>query len=61
MKEMSIGELMAQHMNEEKKIAKMSSKGQQRSLPKIHEVNPEEEIEHYEDIILKSGGEIEKL
>ena len=30
--EMSTGELMAQHMNEEKKIAKMSCREQQRSF-----------------------------
>ena len=40
-KEMSIGELVAQHINEEKKMAKMLSKGQQRSLPTILEVSPE--------------------
>ena len=41
MKEMSIGELVAQHINEEKKMAKMPSKGQQRSFPTILEVSPE--------------------
>ena len=52
---------MAQHMNEEKKMAKMSSKGQQRSLPTILEVSPEEEMKYYEDITSKSGGELEKF
>ena len=61
MKEMSIGELVAQHMNNEKKMAKMSSKGQQRSLPTILEVSPEEEMKYYEDITSKSGGELKKL
>ena len=61
MKEMSIGELVAQHMNDEKKMAKMFSKGQQRSLPTIIKVSPEKEMEYYEDITSKSGGELEKL
>ena len=41
MREMSIGEILAQQMNKEKKMPKMSSKGQQRSLPAILEVSPE--------------------
>ena len=49
-KEMSIGELMAQHMNE----------GQQESLPTILKVNLEQEMDHYEDITLRNGGEFEK-
>ena len=60
-KEMSIGELMVQHMNEEREMTKMSSKGQQRNLSTSLEVSPEEEIEYYEDITLKSSGNLEKL
>ena len=50
--EISIEELMAQNMYEE----------QQRSLPSILEENLEkEEMEYYEDITIKRGGELEKL
>ena len=51
-KELSIEELMAQYMKKE----------QQRSFPTNLDEKPEkEDVEHKEDITLKSGGEIEKL
>ena len=52
MKELSVGELMAHHMNEEKKIAKMSVERQQRSLATILKASSKEEMEYYEDITL---------
>ena len=51
MKDMSIEELMAQHMNEE----------QQRSLPNILEVKPKKDVDNKEAITLISGGELEEL
>ena len=52
MKDISIEELMAQHMNDE----------QQRSLPNILEVKPEkEDMDNKEAITLMSGGELEEL
>ena len=51
-KKLSIEELMAQYMKKE----------QQKSFPTNLDEKPEkEDVEHKEDITLKSGGELEKL
>ena len=52
---------MAQHMNEEKEMTKISSKRQQRSFTTILEVSPEKETKYCKNINLKNGGALEKL
>ena len=59
--EMSIQELMAKHMNEEKNMAKMSFEGQHESLPFLFEVIEEEYLSYNEDIISRSKEELKKI
>ena len=60
---MSIQELVAKHMNEEEKMAKLSFEGQHESLPSILEVirEEEEDLSYNEDITSSNDGELEKL
>ena len=61
-KRMSIQELVAKHINEEEKMAKLSFEGQHESLPSILEVIREgEDLSYNEDITTSNDGELEKL
>ena len=59
--EMSIQELVAEHLNKEKNRVQMSFEGQHESLPNILEVNIEEENMNYnKNITLRSNEELVK-
>ena len=62
-KEMSIQELVAKHMNKGENMAKMSFEGQHESLPSILEVirEKEEDLSYNKDITSRNNEELEKL
>ena len=58
---MSIHELMAKHMNEEKNMVEISFGGQHESLPSLLEVIREEDLTYNENITSRNNEELEKL